>query len=53
MSPFDPFPTISKKSTVCNMGYGGVCNGGVCNVGGFKDWMESGGAIDQAIEPGM
>jgi rhodanese-related sulfurtransferase len=25
----------------------------VYNLGGFKDWAESGGAIDKPIEPGM
>jgi len=25
----------------------------VCNLGAFKDWAESGGAIDKPIEPGM
>ena len=31
-----------------DMGYGQVYN-----LGGFKDWADSGGAIDQPIEPGM
>ena len=31
-----------------DMGYGQVYN-----VGGFKDWAESGGAIEKPIEPGM
>ncbi|MGB9113954.1 rhodanese-like domain-containing protein [Bradyrhizobium sp.] len=30
------------------MGYGQVYN-----IGGFKDWAESGGAIEKPIEPGM
>ena len=25
----------------------------VYNLGGFKDWAESGGAVDKPIEPGM
>lgn len=25
----------------------------VCNLGAFKDWAETGGAIDTPIEPGM
>ena len=31
-----------------DMGYGQVYN-----LGGFKDWAESGGAIEKPIEPGM
>jgi rhodanese-related sulfurtransferase len=31
-----------------DMGYGQVFN-----IGGFKDWAESGGAIEKPIEPGM
>jgi rhodanese-related sulfurtransferase len=31
-----------------DMGYGHVYN-----IGGFKDWAESGGAIEKPIEPGM
>jgi rhodanese-related sulfurtransferase len=31
-----------------DMGYGHVYN-----VGGFKDWVEGGGAIEKPIEPGM
>jgi rhodanese-related sulfurtransferase len=31
-----------------DMGYGEVFN-----IGGFKDWAESGGAIEKPIEPGM
>ncbi len=31
-----------------DMGYGQVYN-----IGGFKDWTESGGAIEKPIEPGM
>ena len=31
-----------------DMGYGQVYN-----VGGFKDWVEGGGAIEKPIEPGM
>lgn len=31
-----------------DMGYGQVYN-----IGGFKDWAESGGAIEKPIEPGM
>ena len=31
-----------------DMGYGQVYN-----IGGFKDWAESGGAIERPIEPGM
>lgn len=31
-----------------DMGYSSVYN-----LGGFKDWAESGGAIDRPIEPGM
>jgi len=31
-----------------DMGYGQVCN-----VGAFKDWVESGGTIEKPIEPGM
>jgi rhodanese-related sulfurtransferase len=31
-----------------DMGYGEVYN-----LGAFKDWVESGGAIDHPIEPGM
>ena len=27
--------------------------GQVYNVGAFKDWVESGGAIERPIEPGM
>jgi rhodanese-related sulfurtransferase len=31
-----------------DMGYGHVYN-----IGGFKDWADSGGAVDKPIEPGM
>ena len=31
-----------------DMGYGQVYN-----IGGFKDWADSGGAIEKPIEPGM
>jgi len=31
-----------------DMGYGQVYN-----IGGFKDWAESGGAVERPIEPGM
>jgi len=31
-----------------DMGYGQVYN-----IGGFKDWAESGGAVEKPIEPGM
>lgn len=31
-----------------DMGYGHVYN-----VGGFKDWADSGGAVEKPIEPGM
>ncbi len=34
--------------TLKDMGYGEVYN-----LGAFKDWAESGGDIDQPIEPGM
>lgn len=31
-----------------DMGYANVCN-----LGAFKDWVDSGGKIEKAIEPGM
>ena len=31
-----------------DMGYGNVYN-----IGGFKDWADSGGAVEKPIEPGM
>lgn len=34
--------------TLKDLGYGAVFN-----LGAFKDWVESGGAVDHPIEPGM
>jgi rhodanese-related sulfurtransferase len=34
--------------TLKDLGYGSVYN-----LGAFKDWIESGGAVDHPIEPGM
>lgn len=34
--------------TLKDMGYGDVYN-----LGAFKDWVESGGAVEKPIEPGM
>lgn len=34
--------------TLKDLGYGSVYN-----LGAFKDWVESGGAVDRPIEPGM
>jgi rhodanese-related sulfurtransferase len=56
-SPYYDKNFAKDKTVILYCASGGrsalAANGQVYNAGAFKDWAESGGAIERPIEPGM